>query len=267
MIDIGANLTSGQFRQDLLPVLERSWQAGVSAIIVTGTTAKGSLDAWRMTKSLGQGRLYSTAGVHPHYAQQYDDGTHEQLRTLLHHQAVVAVGELGLDFDRNFSTPEAQRSAFKRQLELAIESGKPLFLHQRCAHDDFLAILRSQWAKGALPGVVHCFTGTREEAKTYLDLGLDIGVTGWVCDSRRNAELLDALEIVPLDRLHLETDAPYLLPPGLRKTLAQGSRRNEPAFLRSVAEGLAARYAMPVEKLVMCCTENSRRLFPGLALK
>lgn len=261
MIDIGANLTSTQFRTDLQAVIDRGWASGLSAIIVTGTTVQASQDALRITRDLGQGRLYSTAGVHPHYAQHYSNAAHEQLRALLRHAEVVACGEMGLDYDRNLSSPDLQRLAFEQQIELAAEVGKPLFLHQRSAHEDFLAILRAQWKKSALPGVVHCFTGTRVQAEAYLDLGLDIGITGWVCDPRRNADLLEALKAVPPDRLHIETDAPYLLPPTLSKSVGKDKRRNEPGFLGAVAAGLARAYGMPLKDLEAQCTKNSRRLF------
>ncbi len=187
LIDVGANLTHESFRDDLPDVLERAARCGVRRLVVTGTTLAASRAALEMARAR-PGVLWATAGVHPHAAAGYDDATEDALRTMLRQPLVVAAGECGLDYNRDYSPRNAQRAAFARQVELAAASGRPLFLHQRDAHQDFLAILREQGSR--LPaGVAHCFTNGPEEMADYLDLGLHIGITGWICDERRSSEL------------------------------------------------------------------------------
>lgn len=237
LIDIGVNLTSKQFREDLPQVIERAVQAGVRYMIVTGLTAPLSQAALELARSRPQ-VLCSTAGVHPHNAKTFDRHTQGELRTLAQCPEVVAVGECGLDYDRDFSPREQQREAFERQLELAAELQKPVFLHQRSAHEDFFRILANARPKLS-GGVVHCFTGDERELEAYLELGLHIGITGYVCDERRGQHLQQLVRRIPPERLMVETDAPFLLPRDLKH--ARG-RRNEPAHLPHVAASVA-RYA------------------------
>jgi len=234
-IDIGANLTHDAFTHDLDAVLERARAAGVVQMIVTGASRAHSPKALHLAQQ-HPGILFATAGIHPHHALEYTDECERELRGLHAHPEVVAVGECGLDYFRDFSPRPAQRRAFARQLQLACETGKPVFLHQRDAHADFMSILREF---PALPGpaVVHCFTGTREELFDYLDNGWHIGITGWLCDERRGLHLRDLVRHIPADRLMLETDAPYLLPRTLKP--APNGRRNEPAFLPHIAQHIA----------------------------
>ena len=257
LIDIGANLTHESFDADRAAVLERARANGVTRLIVTGTSVTASAQALELAQEL-PGTLYATAGVHPHHAAELDAHGVDALRALLASDAVVAVGECGLDFYRDFAPRDAQRAAFRAQLELAAEVGKPVFLHQRDAHDELVEILAPQRLSLA-GGVAHCFTGGRRELEAYLALGLYIGVTGWACDERRGAELRDALPSIPLERLLLETDAPYLLPRDLSPR--PKSRRNEPAFLPHIAERVAAAMGKPVESVARAATENSERLF------
>lgn len=177
---------------------------------------------------------------------------------MLRHPRVVAVGECGLDYFRNLSPPAAQRAAFNLQLELAAELGKPVFLHQRESHLDFMAILRD-FAPRLSGGVAHCFTGDRGQLEDYLDLGLCIGITGWVCDERRGAHLHDLLPAIPADRLMLETDAPYLLPRNLRPK--PQSRRNEPMHLVQVASMVAALRGESLGSVAASTTSNASRFF------
>src|SRR6185437_11005437 len=174
------------------------------------------------------GRLFATAGVHPHHAEGLTDASWPALRELAMAKEVVAMGECGLDYYRNFASRPAQRRAFDRQLALAAESGKPLFLHQRDAHEDFLAALQAHPAVLSR-AVAHCFTGGERELDAYLALGLSIGLTGWFCDERRGAHLPALVARIPASRLMLETDAPYLLPRDLENK--PRSRRNEPMHL------------------------------------
>jgi len=257
LIDVGANLTHESFHSDLSAVLERAAASGVRRILVTGTTLAGSESALSLARR-HPGVLWATAGLHPHHAADFNDDTESRLRTLLADPLVVAAGECGLDYFRDLSPRDAQRKAFARQLELAAAGDRPLFLHQRDAHCDFLAMLKEQGSR--LPaGVAHCFTNGPDEMSDYLALGLHIGITGWICDERRSADLRSAVAILPLDRLVVETDAPYLLPRTIRPT--PGSRRNEPACLPEVVRALAEFMRESPEAVAAAATRNAERLF------
>jgi TatD DNase family protein len=257
LIDIGANLTHDSFDADRDAVLGRAAAAGVARIIVTGTSVTSSVQAAALCEARPR-TLFATAGVHPHNAAEFDAHTTAALRSLLDDPAFVAVGECGLDFFRDYSPRPAQRSAFEAQLELAAAVGKPVFLHQRDAHDEFVATLTPARER-LVGGVAHCFTGGPHELKAYLDLDLYVGVTGWVCDERRGAELRAAVPLIPLTRLLLETDAPYLLPRDLAPK--PQSRRNEPHFLAHVLERVAALRNEPVDVVAAAATTNAERLF------
>lgn len=262
LIDIGANLTHDSFDADREAVLARAAAAGVARIIVTGTTVTSSVQAAALCEAHPE-RLFATAGVHPHHAAEFDAHTANALKSLLENPKVVAVGECGLDYFRDYSPRDAQRAAFAAQLELAAEVRKPVFLHQRDSHDDFVAILEPARAD-LVGGVAHCFTGGPRELEAYLDLGLYIGVTGWVCDERRGAELRSAVPLIPLDRLLIETDAPYLLPRDL--AVKPQSRRNEPHYLTHVLERVAELLGQPAADVARATTANAERLF-GLAAR
>ena len=235
LIDIGANLTHDSFDRDRDAVLQRAREAGVSRLIITGASREHSPQALSLAQA-HPGVLYATAGVHPHHATEYTAECDAEMRALIAHPEVVAVGECGLDYFRDFSPRPAQRRAFEMQLQIAVDTGKPLFLHQRDAHDDFVAIMKN--FEGRIgPAVVHCFTGTRAEAFAYLDRDWHIGITGWLCDERRGQHLREIVPHLPANRLMVETDAPYLLPRTL-KPLPK-DRRNEPAFLPHIVEELA----------------------------
>jgi len=234
-IDIGANLTHDSFDADRDQVIARAFAADVTQMLVTGASIASSQAAIELSR-LHAGRLFATAGVHPHHAGELTPAQLPALRALLQDCAVVAVGECGLDYFRNFSEPAAQRRAFDLQLQLAAECGKPVFLHQRDAHADFLAILREHI--GALRGaVVHCFTAGERELEAYLALGLSIGITGWFCDERRGGHLAALVGRIPAQRLMLETDAPYLLPRDLSPPAR--TRRNEPRNLPHIGAAVA----------------------------
>ncbi len=235
LIDIGANLTHESFDRDRDAVIERARKAGVTQMVITGASREHSPKALDLARA-HPGALFATAGVHPHHAVEYTAECDAEMRALLAHPEVVAVGECGLDYFRDFSPRPAQRRAFELQLQIAVDTGKPLFLHQRDAHEDFIAIMKNFEGRiGAC--VVHCFTGTRTEAFAYLDRDWHIGITGWLCDERRGQHLRELVPHLPSDRLMVETDAPYLLPRTL-KPLPK-DRRNEPAFLAHIVEELA----------------------------
>lgn len=262
LIDIGINLTHDAYDADRDSVIARAAAAGVRQLVVTGASMAHTPLAIALAHAHPR-RLFATAGVHPHHAQELDISAQAELRRLALAPEVVAVGECGLDYFRNFSPPEAQRNAFVAQLQLAAEVGKPLFLHQRDAHADFIAALR-EFMPHAPGGIAHCFTAGATELEAYLELGLHIGITGWICDERRGQHLHPLVARIPADRLLLETDGPYLLPRDLQPK--PSSRRNEPAFLPHIAATVARLRNEDVVDCAARCAANARRLFglPGL---
>ena len=257
LIDIGANLAHDGFDADRDEVLARARDAGVAAIVVTGSCLPSTRKAVALARS-HPGFLHATAGLHPHHARELDDEMLDGLRALAGEPEVVATGEMGLDFFRDFSPRPVQEQAFQRQLEMAVAIGKPVFLHQRDAHARFLPILRDYLPR-LPPAVVHCFTGTRAEVHDYLGLGLYIGITGWICDERRGQALRALARDIPPDRLMIETDAPYLLPRDLRPKPA--TRRNEPMHLPAVLAALAQARGEPPAALAAVTTANARNFF------
>jgi TatD DNase family protein len=257
LIDIGINLAHDSFNLDRESVIAHAMEAGVIQMVVTGSNGESTRESIELARA-HPGRLFATAGVHPHYSDELDAELLDELRGLATLPQVVALGECGLDYFRDLSPRATQRAAFQRQLELASRIGKPVFLHQREAHADFLAILREH-RKALVGGVAHCFTGNREELIAYLDLDLAIGITGWICDERRGAHLLSLVSSIPADRLLLETDGPYLLPRNL--PVKPVSRRNEPIYLPHIAATVARARGEPVETLARSSSAAARRLF------
>ncbi len=259
IVDIGCNLTHARFDHDRQAVLDRAEDAGVCGMILTGTSIRHSQKAAQIAANYPY-FLYSTAGIHPHDAKEFGgEATIQTLRTLLNQKHVVAVGECGLDFDRNFSTPKDQERCFQAQLDLAVEVQKPVFLHEREAAPRFIEMLQP-YATRLNGAVVHCFTGTRETLIKYIDMGVHIGITGAICDPRF-AHLRDLVQLIPLDKLMIETDAPFLTPKDLRPRPADN--RNEPAYLIHVLKTVAACMGKPVADVADATTENAR-LFFGL---
>ncbi len=257
LVDIGANLTHESFGHDLEQVLARAMAAGVAQIVVTGSSAHESAAALGLARA-HPGRLFATAGVHPHLAREWDAGVADAIAALAAAPEVVAVGEAGLDFNRDFSPRPDQERAFHDQLDLAARSGKPVFMHERDAHDRFLAILREHRSRLG-PAVVHCFTGDERQADAYLELDLHLGITGWICDERRGLHLRRVVSRIPADRLMLETDSPYLLPRDLRPR--PKSRRNEPMHLPHVLATVAASRGVTAAALARETTATARRFF------
>ena len=257
LVDIGANLAHDSFDSDRDEVIERAANCGVRRLIITGSSAGSSEDAAKLAASR-PALLYATAGVHPHHASEYTPEVHDRLLALARSDAIVAVGECGLDYFRDFSPRQAQQDAFAAQLALAASTGLPLFLHQRDAHADFVSILGPMMDRVA-GGVAHCFTGDAAALRAYLDMGLYIGITGWICDERRGSELRELASEIPLDRLMIESDAPYLLP----RTLQQKprTRRNEPMYLREVLRVFAEASGVPERQIADATTRNAERLF------
>ncbi len=257
LVDIGANLAHDSFDDDRDEVLQRAADAGVSRIVVTGS----SDDSNQKAASLAQdhpGVLWSTAGVHPHHASDYTDDSGALIRKLAADGSIVAVGECGLDYFRNFSPREAQLAAFQAQLDIAAETGLPVFLHQRDAHDDFVEVLEPMLPKLSR-AVAHCFTGEHESLREFLAMGLFIGVTGWICDERRGTHLKEIVPIVPDDRLMIETDAPYLMPRTIQPK--PKTRRNEPMYLPEVVRVVAEARGHSEAQVAKVTTANALEFF------
>lgn len=256
MFDIGVNLTSPQFASDSDDVVARAFASGISGMLLTGTNLHESQQAQQLAQR--HRRCWSTAGVHPHDSSQWEAATAEAIFALARQPEVVAIGECGLDFNRNFSPVADQEAAFTAQLAIAAELSMPVFLHCRDAHERFLTLL-TPWLD-RLPGaVLHCFTGSQAEAEACLAAGLYLGITGWVCDERRGAELCAVVPHIPADRLMVETDAPYLLPRDLKPKPA--SRRNEPANLGHIVERIAALRGETAEAVSNATDANVKRVF------
>jgi TatD DNase family protein len=257
LADIGLNLAHDSFDHDRDHVVAAARASGVHYMVITGSTLDSSRAAIELARSAPD-VFRATAGIHPHHAREFRDADEPALRALLLEPEVGAAGECGLDYFRNYSPHEDQERVFRLQLELAAETGRPVFLHQRDGHDAFTAILR-EYRPRLTAGVAHCFTGDERELRDYLDLDLSIGVTGWICDERRGLHLRELVRLIPLDRLMLETDAPYLLPRDLRPK--PSGRRNEPKYLPHILRTVAACRGDAPETLAAATTRNARTFF------
>jgi TatD DNase family protein len=257
LIDIGVNLMNAAFDRDREAVRAAAADAGVSPLVITGSSGESSLRAAEYAARF-PGELYATAGVHPHNARFWDAEAREQIRSLAARPGVVAVGECGLDYNRDYSPRDRQRECFEAQIDLAVELGKPLFLHERDAFGDFSGILKKRRA-GISRLVVHCFTGGEPELDAYLALDAYIGLTGWICDERRGRHLIPLVKKIPPDKLLLETDAPYLRPRNMPGRARSG--RNEPANLVHIAAFVAGILGKDAETLAAETFANSRRFF------
>ncbi len=257
LTDIGANLAHDSFEEDFDAVLDRAARAGVTRIVVTGSSYDSNARALELARR-HPGQLYATAGLHPHHAIDFDARIEAQIRRHARDTRCVAIGECGLDYYRDLSPRQAQLDAFRLQLDIAAETGRPVFLHQRDAHEDFVRVL-APVLPALARAVAHCFTGDANALDTYLAMGLYIGITGWIADERRGRALYDMVGRIPDERLLIETDAPYLLP----RTLAPRpqSRRNEPAFLPEILRVLAEARGQDIGWLARVTSDNARRFF------
>lgn len=232
LIDIGANLTHESFASDLDAVVERANNAGVKRLIVTGANTKSSEHAVSLASQYTS--FFSTTGIHPHDAKTFTDKQLNLLHQLAQKDKVVALGECGLDFNRDYSPRPIQEKCFTAQLELACTLKMPVFMHERDAHTHFIKIL-DRYRADLADIVIHCFTGNETQLRNYLALDCHIGITGWICDERRGQHLKSLIPLIPANRLMLETDCPYLLP----RDLKLKTRRNEPAYLPHILRTVA----------------------------
>ena len=255
LFDICFNFTSSKFRNDEEGYLKRASDAGVNHFLVAGSDQADSQFAIELAQRY-QKNMYATVGVHPHLAKNWQNHTLSMLQKMASNDRVKAIGEAGLDFNRNFSTHEQQELAFRQQIELAISLQKPLFLHERDAHEKFFSIL-SEYKNDIGPTVVHCFTGDSKALENYLSMDLYIGITGWICDERRGYHLHELVRTIPEDRLLIETDAPYLFPRSFQPR--PKNMTNEPAYLHHIAEKIAYHRGDSVERLCDYTMNNSLR--------
>ena len=233
--DIACNFTSERFDKDLDEVINR---AVANKITKFGLICSRMSDVNKLLKIYEQysKNMFYTIGVHPHHANEINDDYLKKLKDEITTNNPHAIGETGLDFFRNLSTYEEQIYAFEEQIKIAIDTNKPLFLHQRDSHDDFIKILR-KYSSDISKAVVHCFTGTQEQLDDYLELDFYIGVTGWICDEKRNVELRKTIKNIPLEKLMIETDCPYLIPKNLVEK--PKNNRNEPSNLNHIINEIA----------------------------
>ena len=250
MFDIGANLTSSHFSDDLDSVLDESLEAGVKKVCITSSNLEDVRNAKKITEKYEN--LYYSVGFHPHNAKDFKVEFLKDMSIYLEDPKAICLGEMGLDFNRNFSSKKEQILCFESQLSLANSISKPLFLHQRDAHKEFLSVLDNHKFNQKL--IVHCFTGNLSELEDYLKRDFYIGITGWVCDLKRGKELRKCIDQIPEDKLLIETDSPYLSP---RKKI----RRNEPKFLIDVAEEVATLRQETKESIIKSSYENSLNFF------
>lgn len=261
LIDIGVNLSNKRFHADTRALLERAKQANIIHLILTGTNIEESEAVLSLCTDYADehpNMLFSTCGVHPHDAKYFSSETLGQLKSMASHPAVVAIGETGLDFNRNASSPSDQEKAFEAQLELAIVLQLPVFMHERDAHQRQFDILQ-HYRDDLTDGVIHCFTGDKTALFNYLDMNLHIGITGWICDERRGLELQRLVKNIPLNRLMLETDAPYLLPRTI--TPKPKDHRNEPAYLPWVLSTIAQHREETILEIATKTFENTTAFF------
>jgi len=257
LVDSHAHLEFPKLGEDLPGVLARAWEAGLCAIVAVGS-GRG-LDSARESADLAsrESRVWSTAGLHPHDASQWSGSAGQELESLARIKRVVAVGETGLDFHYNHSTPDAQRIAFAEQIRLARRLKLPLVIHSREAEEETLSILSREKAD-EVGGVIHCFSGGPDMAEKALDLGFYISFSGTLTFPKAEG-LRRIAASIPLDRILIETDAPYLAPVPLR------GKRNEPAYVHHTAQKLADLRGLSLDEIARITAQNACRLF-GITL-
>lgn len=257
LTDIAVNLSNGPLQHKVAEILAQAKDVNVQRIIALGCSIDGSRKALNVAQQFPE-QVFCSAGIHPHDAKTFDEHSLLELSELAKHNQVVALGECGLDFNRDFSPRDQQATAFEAQLALAAKLNMPVIMHQRDAHELFIDILKRY--RPSLPNaVLHCFTGTKSELDDYLALDLHIGVTGWVCDERRGQDLREAVKHIPANRLMIETDSPYLLPRDLKPK--PKSRNNSPKHLPHIAQAIATLRNEPLEQLLDSCLNTTNNFF------
>lgn len=256
-IDIAVNLIGSALEKNIDDVIQRAVAHGVSPLIVIGSNMNESAQAIEQCKQFPN-QLFCTAGIHPHHASDWQSDSYEGIKQLAAAHQVVAIGECGLDYNRDFSPRPMQQKAFEAQLALAVELQMPVLMHERDAHDDFLAIL-TQYRSSLPAALLHCFTGNQKSLDAYLNLDLHLGITGWVCDERRGQELAQLVPQIPDNRILIETDSPYLLPRSMRPK--PKSSKNEPQYLPYISEFVASLRSQSPECFAAQTYQNSVDFF------
>jgi len=254
-IDSHAHIEGKEFAGDRTAVIQRALDAGVEIIVCIGdgeVAADSHADAFRLAEAYPF--IYTTVGVHPHEASLLDQNLYAKLMDLSQHPKVIAWGEIGLDYHYDNSPREVQREAFRKQLRMARERGLPISIHTREAEADTLALLDEEWKDSGLAGVIHCFTGTGGFAEQAIDRGFYISLSG-VVTFKKAGDLRETALRVPIDRLLIETDSPFLAPVPYR------GRRNEPAYVVETARALAELRGTTLEEIGRATSENFKRLF------
>ena len=257
LFDIACNFSSDRFDSDLNEVIKRAKDNKVTKFLIVSA----SLEDIKKVNNIyedNKDSCFFTIGVHPHNAKEFNSSSSLKMKHLIEEYKPHSVGETGLDFFRNISTYEEQLFAFEQQIQIAIETNLPLFLHQRDAHDDFMKTI-SKYKNNISKAVVHCFTGTQKELDDYLEMGFHIGLTGWICDERRNVDLRKSLINIPIEKLMIETDCPYLIPRNLKDK--PKNNRNEPSHLPHIAKEIALLVDIDKDKLIDITYKNSLDFF------
>lgn len=257
LIDIAVNFGASALVSKIPTIVDQALLNDVKAMIALGCNLESSQHALSVAKSFPN-VVYATAGIHPHDAKTFDDQTLSSLTELARQPEVVALGECGLDFNRDFSPRDKQIEVFEAQLQLACDLKMPVVMHQRDAHDSFVEVL-SKYRSDLKQVVVHCFTGSQQELENYIELDCHIGITGWICDERRGLHLLDSVKLIPDNRLMLETDSPYLIPRNMKPK--PKSRNNQPANLFHIANTIAIARNQTNDLLRSNCFKNTMKFF------
>ena len=257
LFDIACNFSSNRYDNDLDEVIKNAKNNNVTKFLVVSASIN-DVDKIYSIYQKYKSDCFFTIGTHPHHANEINSDSIKKMRILVQDLKPSSIGETGLDFFRNLSTLEEQIFAFEEQIKLSIEFNKPLFLHQRDAHNEFIKIIM-KYKNDINKAVVHCFTGTQKQLDTYLNLGFCIGLTGWICDERRNVELRKSIKNIPLDRLMIETDSPYLIPRNL--IIKPKNNRNEPSYLPHIAKEIADIINIDLSKLIDITYKNSISFF------
>ena len=253
LIDSHAHIQSKEYASERDAIVERAREAGISKIIAVGGAGDMSSNTEAIALADAFPDIYATVGMHPHDAKDVGEDVFSELSKLTSHRKVVAVGETGLDYYYNHSPHDVQRRVFTRFIHMARESGLPLVVHERDAAADAAGLLRQE-GRGELCGVIHCFTGSYEAACEYLDLGFYLSFTGII--TFKNAEpLREVVRKVPLERMLVETDSPFLTP------VPHRGKRNEPAYVRFVAETIASLKCLPLTEIAQVTSGNVQSLF------
>ncbi|QIR13449.1 TatD family hydrolase [Shewanella aestuarii] len=256
-IDIAVNLLSANLIDNCHDIIQQAAKQDVSPLIVIGSELEESAQAINVCQQYPQ-QLFCTTGVHPHYARHWNEHSAETLKQLAKHPTVVAIGECGLDYNRDFSPRDQQRHAFAQQLDIACELNMPVYMHCRDAHDDFIDIV-NRYRQDLPKAVLHCFTGNKAELDACLAADLYIGITGWICDERRGQSLAELVKYIPNNRLMAETDAPYLLPRSMRPK--PKSSKNLPEYLPYIVQTMAKLRQQEYAELAGHCYQNSVDFF------